>query len=53
MDCRLSCDAYKAYWQAKQEEYAKRAATVSAIPDSAGKMRMYKINTRNKLRGRT
>lgn len=48
-ECRLTCEAYKAYEAQKQEEYRKKPVTAMSYPDKVARLRNYKKNCRAKL----
>lgn len=52
MECRLTCEAYAAYRAKKDEEYRRRAHYMESQPESKGRERQSRINTRRRLRGR-
>lgn len=49
VECRLTCEAYKAYAEKKREEYRARQIAATSYPDKLDMTRQYKKKCRVKL----
>lgn len=52
MECRLTCEKYKAYRAAKEIEYKKRATVYAGQPTGPQKMSNLRRKAKQQFRGR-